>query len=57
MACNHEQLRCTDNVFYCPLCGASWASPPEDEQKPADAATPSEAPKRAAKRTTRKTDE
>jgi hypothetical protein len=54
MPCKHEQLRCTDNVFYCPLCGASWASPPEDEQKPADAATPSEAPKRAAKRTTRK---
>ena len=21
MACTHERLKCTDNVYYCALCG------------------------------------
>ena len=54
MACKHEQLRCTDNVFYCALCGASWVAPPVVENDTTPAEKPAEAPKRAVKRTTKK---
>lgn len=55
MACKHEQLKCTDNVYYCALCGASWPVPPEGDNKPsAPAEKPAEAPKRAVKRKTKK---
>ena len=54
MTCNHEQLRCTDNVFFCVLCGAQVAPPGEGGQEPTPEEKPAEAPKRAAKRTTKK---
>lgn len=54
MACKHEQLRCTDNVFYCVSCGASWVAPAGADNQPTEAEKPAEAPKRAAKRTTKK---
>lgn len=40
MACEHKRLRCTDNVFYCALCGAVVPDPYKDkgaEEKPAEA--------------------
>ncbi len=27
MACTHEKLRCTNNVFYCLICGARVSDP------------------------------
>ena len=54
MSCNHEQLRCTDNVFFCVLCGAQVTRPVEVDKESTPAATPAEAPKRAVKRTTKK---
>lgn len=45
MNCTHEQVRCTNNVFYCLKCGAMV--PPPHEQK-------EETPKRATKRRTKK---
>ena len=54
MACNHEQLRCTDNVFFCVLCGAQVARPAKVDKESTPAGKPAEAPKRAAKRTTKK---
>lgn len=27
MACDHKQLRCTDNRFFCLLCGAEVPNP------------------------------
>ena len=43
MACKHEQLRCTDNVFYCALCGASWVAPPAVDKESTPAEKPAEA--------------
>ena len=33
MACNHEHLKCTDNVFYCLSCGAVVPSPFADDKQ------------------------
>lgn len=33
MACNHDRIRCTDNVFYCAVCGAKVEQP----KKPVEA--------------------
>lgn len=54
MSCKHEQLRCTDNVFYCALCGASWVAPAGVEKESTPEEKPAEATKRAVKRTTKK---
>ena len=54
MNCNHERLRCTNNVFFCLKCGAQVASPYKADKNPQEAGKPAEAPKRAAKRTTKK---
>ena len=50
MSCEHKRLKCTDNVFYCLDCGAMVPNPYEAEK-------PSEAPKKAVKRKTKKEDE
>ena len=42
MKCNHSRLRCTNNVFFCLVCGALVASPVTveeiivEKEKPAD---------------------
>ena len=51
MECEHEHLRCTDNVYYCPDCGRSWV---EDGNGKGAEAQPSEARKTASKRKTKK---
>lgn len=35
MACNHDRIKCTDNVFYCAVCGA--VVEPVREEKPVGA--------------------
>lgn len=35
MDCKHERLRCTNNQFFCLICGAKIDKPPEPEKKPA----------------------
>ena len=46
MACNHDRIRCTDNVFYCAVCGAQVEQPTQEE-KPVEA---KKTPKRRAKK-------
>ena len=36
MECRHERIKCTDNVFYCAVCGAKVEMPTREE-KPAEA--------------------
>lgn len=32
MACNHDRIKCTDNVFYCAVCGAVVEMPVREEK-------------------------
>ena len=50
MACKHEHLRCTDNVYFCADCGCSWVAPDKEEK-------PVEAQKKPIKRKARKGEE
>ena len=36
MGCNHEKLRCTDNHFFCLICGQEVQKKPKqtEEEKP-----------------------
>lgn len=39
MECDHKQFRCTDNRFFCLVCGAEIANPYEregQEEKPVE---------------------
>jgi hypothetical protein len=47
MACNHDRIKCTDNVFYCAVCGAKVEMPVREEK-------PVEAKKTPAKRKSKK---
>jgi len=33
MACNHDCIKCTDNVFYCAVCGAVVREMPVEPKK------------------------
>ncbi len=33
MACDHKQLRCTDNRYFCLLCGAETVPPDVDDKR------------------------
>lgn len=57
MNCKHEHVRCTNNVFFCLKCGAEVPSPYQAGKNPSGAGKPAEAPKRAVKRTRKKTDD
>lgn len=54
MACEHKNLICTNNVFFCRDCGAMVAAPVSFDESAAEEEKPSEAPKKAAKRKARK---
>lgn len=54
MTCNHEQLRCTDNVFFCVSCGAAVPSPFETKKNTPEEPKPAEGPKKPVKRTAKK---
>ena len=36
MECRHDRIKCTDNVFYCAVCGARIEQPAQEE-KPTEA--------------------
>ena len=36
MACNHDRIRCTDNVYFCAVCGEKVEMPVQEE-KPVEA--------------------
>lgn len=50
MACNHEQFKCTNGVFFCLKCGVVIPNPYEGKAIPAQAETAPEPPKKATKR-------
>jgi hypothetical protein len=54
MDCRHEQLRCTDNRFFCLICGAEIADPFVVKEDTDRAEKPAEAPKKPVKRKARK---
>lgn len=54
MACEHKNLICTNNVFFCRDCGVMVAAPVSFEESAAEEEKPSEAPKKAAKRKAKK---
>lgn len=56
MSCEHERLRCVNNVYFCATCGAKIEQKPQDNLiRQGDALTPS--PKgKAVKRTAKKGD-
>ena len=33
MACNHDRYKCTDNRFFCLICGAEIADPYEADKQ------------------------
>ena len=50
MNCKHERLMCTDNRFFCLVCGAEVASPHEADKQEGQEEKPVETPKNARKR-------
>ena len=53
MACNHERLRCTDNRYFCAVCGAYLFDVDNANTQAAEKPAP-EAKKTANKRKTKK---
>jgi len=52
MDCKHDQYKCTDNRFFCLICGAEIADPfAVKERDTGRAEKPAEAPPEAKKRT------
>jgi len=54
MACNHDQYKCTDNRFFCLICGAEIANPYEAEQREGQKEKPAEGAKKPVKRKAKK---
>lgn len=57
MNCNHDRLRCTDNVFFCLLCGQRVPAPASSdpgEQRQGQKENAPEGPKKPVKRKTKK---
>ena len=51
MDCKHDQYKCTDNRFFCLICGAEIGDPFAVKEDTARAEKPAEAPPEAKKRT------
>lgn len=54
MACEHKNLICTNNVFFCSDCGAMVSAPVSFEESAAEKEKSAETPKKAVKRKARK---
>ena len=54
MACDHKDLICTNNIFFCRACGAIVAAPVSFEESAAEKEKPEEVPKKTAKRKAKK---
>ena len=50
MPCNHERLKCRDNVFLCAICGAVVPSPFEADKQEGQEKKPVETQKKAVRR-------
>lgn len=50
MACDHKQFRCTDNRFFCLVCGAEIANPYEVNKDTKAEEKPVETQKKGVKR-------
>ena len=50
MACDHKQLRCTDNRFFCLVCGAEVALPDAADKQEGQEEKPAETQKNGRKR-------
>ena len=50
MACEHKNLICTNNVFFCRDCGAMVPNPYEDKETDGQKEKPAEEQKTARKR-------
>lgn len=57
MACNHKQLRCTNNRFFCLVCGAEVPNPYKMDKDTDEPEKPVETQKTGRKRRTRKESE
>lgn len=57
MPCNHETIRCTDNVFYCCTCGAVLDVTPVPDKIPVQKDKPVKAACRPSKRKGKKEEE
>lgn len=53
MACTHKQFKCTDNVFYCCLCGVVIDNPYKADKPTGQEEKPKETAKKAVKRKTK----
>jgi hypothetical protein len=56
MDCKHDQYKCTDNRFFCLICGAEIADPFAVKEDTGRAEKPAEAPKTGRKRKAAKAD-
>ena len=54
MDCKHDRYKCTDNRFFCLICGAEIADPFAVKEDTARIEKPAESPKKAVKRKTKK---
>ena len=54
MACDHKDLICTNNVFFCRACGAMVAAPVSFEESAAEKEKQAEAQKKPVKRKAKK---
>jgi hypothetical protein len=54
MNCKHERLMCTDNRFFCLVCGAEVASPHEADKQEGQEERTAETQKTGRKRKARK---
>ena len=54
MPCNHERLKCRDNVFLCAVCGAVVQSPFEADKQEGREEKPVETQKKAEKKAVRR---
>ena len=54
MDCKHERVRCTNNHFFCLLCGAELPQVSMNEEIPAEKENASEAAKKPVKRRAKK---
>jgi hypothetical protein len=52
MNCKHDQYKCTNNRFFCLICGAEIADPFAVKEDTDRAEKPADAPKTARKRKT-----
>ena len=54
MDCKHDQYKCTDNRFFCLICGAEIGDPFAVKEDTDRAEKPAEAPKKPVKRKAKK---